>query len=241
MRRIKIPKRISASELKARHKAARMAEKKGLGRVIARRALSEEGSDQETIVSIGAPRRIRGGDRICPFQIDSIIDSRVQFGFGVDSIQALQSTLQGIHVGLKKTGRNFNWTGIAGTGFPPQIPGLMGGKRFEARLETEILREQRRASMDRLRVLKGVRKKEIAAFETELRLLKKTATQPRWWADKNRLKAEIAQGEVNLLRFKKNLEEWEESKKRKNKATASVVSGGPERFAKDLVRRDARK
>jgi hypothetical protein len=104
MRRIKIPKRISAAELKARHKAARVAEKKGLGCVIARRVLGEESSYQETIVSIGAPRRIPGGDWICPFHIDSVIDSRVQFGHGVDSIQALQSSLQGIHVAWRKPG-----------------------------------------------------------------------------------------------------------------------------------------
>jgi hypothetical protein len=70
---------------------------------------------------------------------------------------------------------------------PSQIPALMGGKRFERRLEAEILREQKRVSIERLRVRKSARQKEIATFEADLRLLKKTAARPRWWGDKKRL------------------------------------------------------
>ncbi len=80
---------------------------------------------------------------------------------------------------FKKTGRHFNWIGIAGAGFPPQIPGFMDGKRFEARIEAELLREQRRAAIERLRARRKVLKKEMATFEAELRLLKRTAAKPR--------------------------------------------------------------
>jgi hypothetical protein len=220
-----VPKIPASSEAvpNARQRMRRIAEKKGLDRVIARRVLAEQGSDQETVVTLGAPRCIPGGEWICPFLINPVIDSRVQFGYGVDSVQALQSALQGIHAGLKKTGRKLKWMGIAGTGFPAQIPGLMGGKRFESRLEAEILREQKRLSIDRLRAWKKARETELSAFEAESRLLKKAVAQPRSWMDMRRLRAEIQQRESDLERFKENLQRLEKPKNRKNKPTTSAA------------------
>jgi len=87
---------------------------------------------------------------------DKFIDSRIQFGYGSDSVQALQSTRQGIHVGLNKTGRHFKSMGIAGAGFPPQIPSLMGGKRFEEHIKAVLLREQKRVSIGRLRARRTI-------------------------------------------------------------------------------------
>jgi hypothetical protein len=210
-------------EMKKPQPRARTSKATGLGRIVARRVLTEEGSHLETEVTIGTPRAVPGSDWACPFQISSVIDSRVQYAYGGDSVQALQSALQGIHVALEKTGRRFRWFGLASSGFPAQIPGLTGGKRFAARLEALILREQaihlREQAIhlpEKKKVLKDARKMEIAQFETELELLKKHSADPPHWVNKKRLKADISQREVELRRFKKQLQTAAEPKTSKS-------------------------
>jgi hypothetical protein len=84
-----------------------------LGRVIARRILSEQGVvGRKIVVSIGLPRPdplSKHGDWECPFLIDGVGNSEVQRNLGVDSLQALMGAIRGIRVGLEQTGRNLYW------------------------------------------------------------------------------------------------------------------------------------
>src|SRR5579862_9657284 len=87
----------SSAELKAMYKVERMVKKAGLGRVIARRSLTEENArDHKITVTIGAPRRVQADHWLCPYFIEGIVESGIHYGYGVDALQALVSTLGGI-------------------------------------------------------------------------------------------------------------------------------------------------
>jgi hypothetical protein len=115
-----------------------------LGRVIARRILSEEGVvGRQVVVSIGLPRPdpLEGGDWECPFLIEGVARSEVQKAFGVDSMQALILAIQGIRATLEQTGRSFFWVDPEiGVDFPLNVP-TTWGKQFVERVRLAIERE----------------------------------------------------------------------------------------------------
>ena len=90
-----------------------------------------------TVVTLGTPRRKESNDWECPFHITG---QRVQYGYGVDAIQALTTALDGIWVMLKKSGHEFSWLGGDYTGFDRLVTSSFGTK-FTTRLNRIIDRE----------------------------------------------------------------------------------------------------
>jgi hypothetical protein len=119
--------------------------------VIAERHLTAQDSGKKVRVTIGAPRPVTGGaDWECPFRIHGAGLSRVEFGYGIDSMQALSDALQGIRVRLDESGLALGWRFGPGphdtwhdeTGFARSIP-LVLGAALSRRLERLFFREIR--------------------------------------------------------------------------------------------------
>jgi hypothetical protein len=81
-------------------------------------------------VTLGSPRRRKDGDWECPFRITGV---RVQYGYGVDSIQALTTALEGIRVTLERSGKQLTWLGgeTGYTGFDRFVTTSFGAKFTE--------------------------------------------------------------------------------------------------------------
>jgi hypothetical protein len=127
-----------------------------IGTILAERLLGEKGSGNVVRVSLGAPRPgTDGADWACPFRIHGAGISRVEFGYGVDSMQSLTTALEGIRVLLDESGLSLGWKMGAGrgeiwhgeTGFPRSIPIVLGPalkRRLERLFDSEIRRETQR-------------------------------------------------------------------------------------------------
>jgi hypothetical protein len=99
-------------------------------------------------VSLGQPRPSRG-DWECPFRIQGQNVSILEFGNGVDSMQALTTALEGIRVLLDEKFGSLVWEDGGGlvdhSGFQRQIP-LLGGafaRRLERLVDSELNRHVR--------------------------------------------------------------------------------------------------
>jgi hypothetical protein len=74
----------------------------------------------------------------------------LEYGYGVDAIQALQTALGGIRYFLDESGQSFEWFDLGmDVAFPKSIPSY-GDERLTKRLETLNDRELRR-NLTRLR------------------------------------------------------------------------------------------
>lgn len=67
----------------------------------------------------------------------------VEHGYGVDSMQALQTALQGIRHFIDKSGKAFDWLGTETSGFQRSIP-WYGDSRFTKRMEQLVDAELKR-------------------------------------------------------------------------------------------------
>jgi uncharacterized protein DUF6968 len=188
----------TSAEMRALYKAERRVKKAGLGRVIASRVLTEENArDHKIIVAVGAPRRVQADHWLCPYFIEGIVESGVHYAPGVDAMQSLVLALGGIRSDLGNTGRDFIWF-ADDHGIPRQVPtGL--GKAFQQRVERAIERESKRVFVGRMRA----RKREIAASEARLKVLKKGASRWKEPTGKANLKAEVARQEARIKRAKR--------------------------------------
>ena len=168
-----------------------------IGRVIARRILSEQGVvGRKIVVSIGLPRPDPHGACECPFLIEGAGKSEVQKAFGADTLQALILAIQGIRVALERTGRSFFWFDPdIGVDIPLNVPPTWG-KRLVERVRLAIERETVRVWRARIKS----RRAKFRAQEAELKRLrtkpgkiakalaeKKTLLQ-RWEAEVDKLK-----------------------------------------------------
>ncbi len=114
--------------------------KRQFGEIIGERQLDRVGSEEQPItVALGKPRKRKDGDWECPFRITGL---GVQYGYGIDAIQALTTAIEGVRVMLERTGKRFSWLkGEPGyTGFDRLIPSSLGAK-FNVRLNLMIDRE----------------------------------------------------------------------------------------------------
>jgi len=154
--------------MKRRRRVSKNERRSDLGRVIARRILSEEGvAGRKIVISIGLPRPdlLKGGAWECPFLIEGIGKSEVQKAFGVDSLQAHIIAIQGIRVGLEQTGRNLFWLDPEiGADIPLTVP-TTWGKQLVDRVRLAIERETVRVWRARIKT----RKTKIRAEQAELR------------------------------------------------------------------------
>ena len=154
--------------MKRRRRVRNDQRRSDLGRVIARRILSEQGVvGRKIVVSIGLPRPdpLKRGEWECPFLIEGVGKSEVQKAFGVDSLQTLIIAIQGIRVRLEQTGRNLFWLDPEiGPDFPLNVP-TVWGKQLVERIRLAIERETVRVWRARIRT----RKAKIRAEEAELK------------------------------------------------------------------------
>src|SRR5258706_7320787 len=98
------------------------------GPVTGVRLLSRAGS-QKVTVSLGKPRRMKSGqDWECPFRIAGLGARGIQYGYGVDALQALTTALEGIRVTLERSGKRMSWIGgyPGDPGFERPIPSVLG-------------------------------------------------------------------------------------------------------------------
>lgn len=115
------------------------------GTIIGVRRLSRAGSQKGPTVILGKPRRMRDGeDWECPFRIEGL-GSRsrgIQYGYGVDAIQALTTALEGIRVTFEQSGKRLSWIGgrPGDPGFERPVPTSLG-LEFSRRLNRIIDRE----------------------------------------------------------------------------------------------------
>ena len=71
--------------------------------------------------------------------------ARLEFGYGVDALQALTTALEGIRSMLDEIGKPLAWSGVLPdhTGFPRNIP-ISVGPELSSRLERLVDRELNR-------------------------------------------------------------------------------------------------
>jgi len=107
-----------------------------------RRVYRDESPHKVVTVTLGKPRRmIKGPDWECPFRIAGLGVRGVQYGFGVDAIQAVTTALEGIRVTLERSGKRLSWIGGSDdTGFERLVTTSFGPK-FTRRLNSMIDRE----------------------------------------------------------------------------------------------------
>ncbi len=217
----------SSAELRALYRAERRVKKSGFGRIIASRVLTEKSArDHKITVVIGAPRRVEADHWLCPYLIEGIVDSGIQYVPGVDALQSLLLALQGARLNLEQTGRSFIWFGDD-HGIPRQVP-TDYGRTFEQRVEKAIERESKRVWLGRLRA----RKAEIASAEARLKVLKTGASRWKEPAGKAKIKAEIVRREAQLSRKKRATANWEANLKK----WKPEQSARPRKFSRRIVR-----
>ena len=136
---------------------------KTFGPVIGKRRLTTRGArPKPVIVSLGKPRLPRGErDWECPFRITGGGIRVLEYGYGVDSMQALQNALQGIRHALDKSGKSLDWMTTGTTGFQRSIP-WYGDSRFTKRMERLVDAELKREAV-RLRRRHQARQKRNRA------------------------------------------------------------------------------
>ena len=124
-----------------------MAVARKFGAVIADRRLTTRGARPKPVtITLGQPRLPKGErDWECPFRISGGGIRVLEFGYGVDSMQAVATALQGIRFFLDKSGKSFEWQGMPmdDEGFQRFIPWYRDS-RFTRRLEKLVESEVKR-------------------------------------------------------------------------------------------------
>lgn len=136
------------------------------GEVIAeRRLVVRSAPKKRVVVSLGTPRPRRGEtDWECPFRIRGAGITSIEYGYGLDSVQALTTALEGIRAALDKSGQSLSWEDVLPdeTGFQRFIP-ISFGTSFSRRLERLLDREMKRQLQSMRRRQKGQLDKRHAA------------------------------------------------------------------------------
>jgi hypothetical protein len=118
-----------------------------IGNVIGeRRLVFRDAPRKKLVVTLGKPRRMKGReDWECPFRIRGLGATRLEFGYGVDALQALTTALEGIRALLDEIGKPIAWSGVLPdhTGFQRMIP-IGAGTDISARLDRLVDRELKR-------------------------------------------------------------------------------------------------
>jgi hypothetical protein len=108
--------------------------------IATRNLLCFEHENRKVIVRIGRPQVVPTSTVWrCPFEVRGLPETTKDFGYGVDSIHAIQMALDGIRCALVMSDIDLNWEGVraADPGFPMVVP--MGfGREFEQRINKMI-------------------------------------------------------------------------------------------------------
>ncbi len=106
-----------------------------------RNLLRAERSDRRVFVRVGRPQIVPTSKVWrCPFEVRGLpAETTRDYGFGVDSIHAIQMALDGIRRVLVMSDIDLNWEGVraADPGFPMSIP-IGFGRAFEQRMDKMI-------------------------------------------------------------------------------------------------------
>ena len=118
--------------------------KSTVGKPIGERVLVfRDAPRKKLVVTLGTPRKVKGApDWECPFIIAGSGVNRLEFGYGVDALQALTTALEGIRAVLDEVGQPLAWSGVLPdhTGFQRMIP-FSAGADISARLDRSLERE----------------------------------------------------------------------------------------------------
>src|SRR5688572_14182455 len=120
------------------------------GEVLGTRRLHVTGKPRQIVtVSLGKPRPTPGTpDWECPFRIRGAGINRVDYGYGVDAIQALIGALVGIPVAIGETEHSVSWFEMPADLFFPRARPYWGDvaatRRIERLVDREIRREGKR-------------------------------------------------------------------------------------------------
>jgi hypothetical protein len=153
-----------------------------LGRIVARRILTEAGkSDHEAIVYLGTPRRHPRFVWECPFLIEGIGKPEIRSVGGADALQALLLAIKGVKGYLDQSGVEWLWMGSRelATGIPLQAP--LHGRSFEERVRLLIERESKRASEAKFKSAQIAIKKREGALRANNRALARWKSDLKAW------------------------------------------------------------
>jgi hypothetical protein len=95
------------------------------------RQIQEVGKNSSNItIYLGVPSKVKANEWKCPFLLDGFEKPRIQFGRGVDGLQALLVAIEGIRVTLERSGKHFSWLGgeDGDLGLPQFIPTVFGAE-----------------------------------------------------------------------------------------------------------------
>jgi hypothetical protein len=122
-----------------------------LGIIVGIRRLHQVGLRQKVvIVKLGKPKKEKVGDWACPFTISGLGIHKIEYGHGIDAIQALLMAIEGIRARLEQSGKRFVWAGgeSGDTGFTRFVPTFFGldfSKRLDRLIDREVKRFARTA------------------------------------------------------------------------------------------------
>lgn len=113
---------------------------------IAERTFIRRDTNKQVVVRIGCPEpypESPHGDWRCPFEIRGLDEDMSDFGFGIDTVGALQNALLGIRLLLSRSKVPLMWelTKTNDIGFPMAVP-TGYGVAFERRIEKMIKAEE---------------------------------------------------------------------------------------------------
>ena len=114
-------------------------------RWIAERALTDEAGDSLK-ASLGAPEQVSAGEWRCAFRLARGRSGEVQYGRGIDGVQALIQAVAGLRAAIDKLGVAVQWEGsseLGASGFPMFVPyafGLELSRTIERMVDTEVQR-----------------------------------------------------------------------------------------------------
>jgi len=136
-------KRMLAKAREANESASATSKVKRSRWIATRTLVCFEHGDRRVVVRIGRPEMDPGGFVWrCPFEIRGLPEETRDFGYGVDSIHALQNALHGIRSVILASTISMQWEGVkvADPGFPMAIP-MEFGLEFEQRIIRRIADE----------------------------------------------------------------------------------------------------
>ncbi len=89
-------------------------------------------------VQLGFPEPWENDLWLCAFRVKGLKRGKIEYGGGIDALQALMNALQGIATQLRESGRALTWIDMAGeTGIRRQVP-ICIGPEFANEIEKHI-------------------------------------------------------------------------------------------------------
>lgn len=136
--------------------------KKILSNSIANRRVDVLGRGKSITLMLGKPKKEINGDWKCSFLITGLGTPKVQFGYGVDSMQALLMAIEGMRVTLERSGERIAWAGVDdSSGLPRPLPTYFGsafakkvGRMIDNEIEKFALKAQKKSSTQKKKTIR---------------------------------------------------------------------------------------